>query len=162
MCLQHTLVPESTVGSDMHTSADDQEIGIVELPQDAISLLQSKAFAYVATLLPDGSPHATETWIDTDGHYVLLNTIVGYRKQRNLERDPRVALVVSDPSDQARHVAIRGRVTSMTTEGATEHIEKLSQRYFGTPYPMHDRGQRLLVRISPTWVHVSLRRNPVR
>ena len=47
----------------------------------------------LATLLPDGAPHATETWIDTDGSHVLLNTIVGYQKQRNLERDPRIALL---------------------------------------------------------------------
>ena len=142
----------------MDTSTGDHEGDLVELSDEVIRLLQSKAFAYVATLLPDGSPHATETWIDTDGRYVLLNTILGYRKQRNLENDPRIALVVSSPDDQARHVAIRGRVVSMTTAGATEHIEKLSQLYFGGPYPMHERGQRVLARIAPTWVHESLHR----
>jgi len=134
------------------------DVQSVPLSADVVALLQSKAFAYVATVLPDGAPHATETWIDTDGECVLLNTIVGYQKHRNLERDPRVALVVSRPEDQARHVAIRGKVVSMTTEGARDHIERLSQRYFGSAYPMHDRGQRLLVRIAPTWVHESLRR----
>jgi PPOX class probable F420-dependent enzyme len=144
-----SISPDNGVESDFQ---------LVPLSSEAIELLRSKAFAYIATLLADGSPHATETWIDTDGTHVLLNTIVGYQKQRNLERDPRIALVVSRPEDQARHVAIRGRAVSMTAEGAAEHIEELSQRYFGTPYPMHHRGPRLLVRIAPTWVHESLNR----
>jgi PPOX class probable F420-dependent enzyme len=139
-------------------TASDGEVDMVPLSGAVVDLLRSKAFAYIATLLGDGAPHVTETWIDTDGAHVLLNTIVGYQKQRNLERDPRIALVVSKPDDQARHVAIRGRVVSMTTEGAYDHIETLSERYFGTPYPMHHRGQRLIVRIAPTWVHESLQR----
>jgi PPOX class probable F420-dependent enzyme len=130
----------------------------VQLSSEVVELLQSRAFAYIATVLADGSPHVTETWIDSDGQYVLLNTVLGYQKQRNLERDPRIALVVSSPEDQARHVAMRGRVVSMSTDGARDHIEQLSQQYFGTPYPMHERGQRLIVRIAPTWVHESLRR----
>ena len=139
-------------------SSTEPDHQLVALSDDVVTLLTGNAFAYVATLLGDGAPHATETWIDTDGTHVLLNTIVGYQKHRNLERDGRVALVVSRPDDQARHVAIRGHVVEMTTDGAREHIEKLSRRYFGTPYPMHHRGQRLLVRIAPTWVHESLRR----
>lgn len=130
----------------------------VELSERVAALLRSRVFAYVSTLMADGAPHATETWIDTDGSQVLLNTVVGYQKHRNLERDGRVALVVSKSDDPARHVAIRGEVVSMSTEGATEHIEALSQLYFGGPYPMHDRGTRVLVRIAPTWVHDSLER----
>jgi PPOX class probable F420-dependent enzyme len=130
----------------------------VELSDRVVELLKSKAFAYVATLMADGAPHATETWIDTDGRHVLLNTVLGYQKHRNMERDGRVALVVSRPDDVARHVAIRGEVVAMTTEGAKEHIEELSLLYFGGPYPMHERGERVLVRIIPTWVHDSLER----
>lgn len=133
-------------------------MNVVELPERVRTLLESRAFAYIATLLPDGSPHATETWIDTDGTHVLLNTVVSYQKYRNLQRDGRVALVVSSPEDPARHVAIRGEVVSMSSEGAREHIEKLSMQYFGTPYPMHGRGERVIVRIAPTWVHDSLSR----
>jgi PPOX class probable F420-dependent enzyme len=128
----------------------------VELSEPVVALLRSRAFAYIGTLLPDGAPHVTETWIDTDGTHVLMNTVVGYRKVRNLELDGRVALVVSTPEDQARHVAIRGTVVSMETDGARDHIEALSQQYFGGAYPFHHLGERLIVRIAPTWVHESL------
>jgi PPOX class probable F420-dependent enzyme len=134
---------------------------VVAFSDDVLALLRRPAFAFVATLLPDGSPHATETWIDTDGRHVLLNTVDGYQKHRNLQRDPRISLVVTSPDDPARHVLIRGEVVSMTTDGATEHIEQLSQRYLGTPYPKHHLGTRVLVTIAPTWVHESLeRRDP--
>ncbi|HMG41682.1 MAG TPA: PPOX class F420-dependent oxidoreductase [Acidimicrobiales bacterium] len=129
-----------------------------EMSERVVALLRSKAFATIATLMPDGAPHATETWIDTDGTHVLLNTVVGYQKLRNIERDGRVALVVSNPDDPARHVAIRGQVTSTSGEGAKEHIESLSARYFGTPYPFHHLGQRIIVRIAPTRIIDSLER----
>jgi PPOX class probable F420-dependent enzyme len=129
---------------------------MVALSDEVVALLRRPAFAFVATLLPDGSPHATETWIDTDGQHVLLNTVDGYQKHRNLERDPRISLVVTNPDDPARHVLIRGEVVSMTTDGATEHIEQLSQLYWGVPYPKHHLGTRVLVTIAPTWVRESL------
>lgn len=137
-------------------SRSDQ--GEVTLPEGVVALLKSNAFAYIATLLPDGGPHVTETWIDSDGTHILLNTVEGYQKLKNVARDGRVALVVSRPDDPARHVAIRGRVESTTTAGAREHIEALSELYFGGPYPYHSLGQRVLVRIAPTWVHDSLER----
>ena len=126
------------------------------IPAHVAQLLRSPAFAYVATLMPDGSPQVTETWIDTDGTSVIINTVIGYRKYKNLQRDGRVALVVSRPDNPARHVAIRGTVSAMSTEGARDHIETLSQRYFGHPYPMHSRGERVLVYIDPTAIHDNL------
>ena len=131
---------------------------LAELPENVTALLKSPAFAYFATLLPDGSPHLTQTWVDTDGTHILINTVQGYRKLKNLERDGRVALVVSSPADLARHVAIRGQAVSVSTDGAEEHIEALAQRYYGAPYPYHHLGPRVLVRIAPTWVHNSLER----
>lgn len=85
--------------------------------------------------MPDRSPQLTQVWVDTDGEHVLVNTVQGHQKQRNLERDPRVALTVSDPANPSRYHSVRGRVVSMTTDGAVDHIEMLSQRYTGAPYP---------------------------
>ena len=101
--------------------------------------------------MPDGSPQMTQTWVDTDGHDVLINTVRGHQKVRNVERDPRVALNVADPDDPSRYFEVRGRVTEVTEDGAREHIDELSQRYLGRPYPWFGGADqvRLLVRIDP-------------
>jgi PPOX class probable F420-dependent enzyme len=99
--------------------------------------------------MPDGSPQLTQTWVDTDGEHILINSVAGFQKVRNIERDPRVALAISDPADPAHYFAVRGRVLDVTTDGAVEHIEKLAQRYLGGPYPWYGgRDQtRLLITI---------------
>ena len=108
---------------------------MVELPDGLLALLRRPSPCYLATVLPDGAPHITQTWVDTDGRHVLINTVRGFQKVRNIERDPRVAVTVADPDRPARYYAIRGRVLDITAAGAREHIEVLSQRYLGTPYP---------------------------
>jgi PPOX class probable F420-dependent enzyme len=107
----------------------------MELPQDVLELLRRPSTCYIATTMPDGSPQLTQTWVDTDGEHVLVNSVQGFRKVRNIERDPRVAVAVSDPDNPRRYFQVRGRVVGVTTEGAADHIEKLSQKYLGTPYP---------------------------
>ena len=105
------------------------------LPDAVLDLLQGASPCVLTTLLPDGSPHGTEVWVDVDGDQVLVNSVDTHQKVRNVRRDPRVALVVIDPEDTSRHAALRGRVAEVTTEGARDHIEKLAQRYLGGPYP---------------------------
>jgi PPOX class probable F420-dependent enzyme len=121
----------------------------VELPQGLLDLLQRPSLCFVATLMPDGSPQLTETWVDTDGEHVLINTVAGFQKVRNIERDPRVALTVADPDQPARYYSVRGRVLDVTPDGAAEHIEKLARRYLGGPYPWYGGRdqQRLLLTI---------------
>ncbi|WHU49943.1 pyridoxamine 5'-phosphate oxidase family protein [Gordonia sp. L191] len=85
--------------------------------------------------MPDGSPQLTQTWVDTDGEHVLVNTVQGFQKDKNIQRDPRVSINVSDPDNPARYFEIRGRVIGSTTDGGAEHIEALSQKYLGAPYP---------------------------
>jgi PPOX class probable F420-dependent enzyme len=107
----------------------------VELPGDLLALLREPSLCFLSTLMPDGSPQLTQTWVDTDGTHVLVNTVLGHQKQRNIARDPRVALNVADRARPSRYFAIRGQVIDTTEDGAVEHIEKLSQRYLGGPYP---------------------------
>ena len=123
----------------------------MKLPEDVLALLRRPSTCYVATTMPDGSPQLTQTWVDTDGERVLINTVQGYRKAKNVERDPRVALVVSDPANPFRYYEVRGRVVEATTEGGAEHIEKLARRYLGGPYPWYGgRDQtRLVLAIEP-------------
>ncbi|MDT7709111.1 MAG: hypothetical protein QOG20_4718 [Pseudonocardiales bacterium] len=109
----------------------------VTLPDDLLALLKQPSPCYLTTLMPDGSPQITLTWVDTDGTNILINTVQTHQKVRNIERDRRIAVAVSDPAAPARYFAVRGRVTGTSTEGAVEHIEALAQRYLGTPYPWY-------------------------
>ena len=123
----------------------------MDLPAGLLDLLDRPSPCFVATLMPDGAPQMTQTWVDTDGRHVLINTVAGFQKVRNMERDDRVALNVADPDDVSRYFAVRGRVVSITPDGAAEHIERLAQKYLGGPYPWFGGRdqQRLLVTIAP-------------
>ncbi|MGZ4549884.1 MAG: PPOX class F420-dependent oxidoreductase [Blastococcus sp.] len=127
----------------------------MELPDELVALLRAPSTCYVATTMPDGSPQMTQTWADTDGRNVLINTVQGYQKLRNIDRDPRVAVSVSDPTEPSRYFAVRGRVVDVTTEGGAEHIEALAQRYLGGPYPWYGgRDQvRVIVTIAADRIH---------
>ncbi len=113
------------------------------LPQGLLELLTQPSPCYIATTMPDGSPQLTQTWVDTDGEHVLINTVQGFQKIKNIHRDPRVALNISDPSNPSRYFSVRGRVVDITTDGAVDHIEKLAQRYLGTPYPWYGGRDRV-------------------
>ncbi|WP_243788718.1 TIGR03618 family F420-dependent PPOX class oxidoreductase [Saccharopolyspora gloriosae] len=123
----------------------------MELPEDLLDLLRKPSPCFVATAMPDGAPQLTQTWCDTDGEHVLINMVEGSQKVRNLRRDPRVAVNVTDPEHSARYYALRGRVVDIRHDGAVEHIHELSHRYLGMPYPWFGGEQeedRLLARIS--------------
>jgi PPOX class probable F420-dependent enzyme len=109
----------------------------VELPDGLLDLLRRRSPCFLATVMPDGGPQLTQTWVDTDGHHILINSVQGHQKINNIRRDPRVALNVSDSDRPSRYYAVRGRVLDITTSGAAEHIEKLAQRYLGKPYPWY-------------------------
>ena len=119
----------------------------MDLPEALISLLHQPSTCYIATTMPDGSPQLTQTWVDTDGEHILINTVQGFQKVRNVERDPRVAVTVSDPGNPRRYYAVRGRVVDVTAEGGAEHIEKLAQKYLGGSYPWSRAGGHKQVRL---------------
>jgi PPOX class probable F420-dependent enzyme len=117
----------------------------VKLSEELLELLRRPSVCYLATSMADGSPQLTQTWVDTDGEHVLINSVQTHVKTRNIERDPRVALTVSDPDDPSRYFQVRGRVLEVTTEGAADHIDALAKKYLGTPYPWY--GGRDQVRV---------------
>ena len=109
----------------------------MNLSEDLITVLRQPSPCFLATVMPDGSPQLTQTWVDTDGEHILVNSVAGFQKIRNIERDPRIALTVADPENSSRYFAVRGRVLTVTEDGAADHIEKLAQRYLGGPYPWY-------------------------
>ena len=127
---------------------------VTTLPPDLVELLRGNALCFVTTLMPDGSPQITETWVDTDGTHVVVNTVSTHQKTRNIDRDPRVAVAIADPEAPARYWGIRGRVVSTATDGADRHIDALSQRYLGRPYPgFGGADARVIVTIAPDRIH---------
>lgn len=106
----------------------------MRLPDELLTLLRARSTCYIATLMRDGSPQITQVWVDTDGEHVIINSVDTHLKVRNLRRDPRVAVTVSDPARPGRYFQVRGRTTSITATGGVESIEKLSHKYTGGPY----------------------------
>ena len=120
------------------------------LPDPLVALLRGPNPCFVATVEPDGAPQLTQTWVDTDGAHVVLNTVEGHRKLANMRRDPRVVVNVCERADLSRYWVLRGHVVDTTSEGAAESIEALSRRYTGGPYQNYGGrdGGRVLVRIA--------------
>lgn len=108
---------------------------MTSLPPGLLDLLGKPSPCFIATTMPDGSPQLTQTWVGTDGEHIVINTVEGYQKVKNIERDPRVAVTVCDPDDVSNYFSVRGRVVDVTPKGGTESIEELAQKYIGGPYP---------------------------
>jgi len=92
---------------------------------------ESKALCSLATLMKDGSPQLTPVWFNTDGKHILINSASGRVKDRNMRRNPNVAVMIIDPRDPYRYIQIRGKVIEITTQDARQHINALSKKYTG-------------------------------
>jgi len=94
---------------------------------------------------------AAPVWVDFDGQYVRVNTARGRQKDKNMKRDPRVALSIADPENPYRYLEVRGRVAEATEKGADDHINSLSKKYLGKDvYPFRQPGEvRVIFKITP-------------
>jgi PPOX class probable F420-dependent enzyme len=121
------------------------------LTDKAARLLRGRNWGGLVDLRADGSPHVTPVWVDYDGEHVLVNSAHGRCKVRNIQRDPRVALLVLPSDDQqSGYVSVTG-TAELVDEGADEHIDKLAKKYLGLDeYPFRSPGeQRVIIRITP-------------
>jgi PPOX class probable F420-dependent enzyme len=119
------------------------------------SLFENKNFAFVATSMKDGSPQITPTWVDVEDNLILINTALGRLKQKNLNRDPRIAVSVADNNNPYEMVTVRGEVIEQVTgEAAEAHIDKLAKKYIDKDkYPGRSQGERrVLLKVKPTKV----------
>lgn len=119
------------------------------IPEKYLDLLQKKSFASFTTLMPDGSPQTTPVWIDFQNGELWVNSALGRQKDKNVRRDPRVAVTIIDPDNPYRYVEVRGRVKSIAQEGADAHIDAMAKKYMGQDkYPFRQPGeQRVLYKI---------------
>lgn len=125
------------------------------IPEQYLDLFTTKkAFAHLATVMPDGSPQATPVWFDYDGRFIRVNSAKGRTKVRNMKLGAPVALSILDPENAYRYVQVRGRVVSMTEEGAVAHIDNLAKKYIKRDkYPWGKPGDvRVMFEIEPVSV----------
>ena len=123
------------------------------IPDTYLDLLQQKkAFAELATVMPDGSPQVTPVWFDYTNGVVRINTAKGRVKARNMQQGSPVALSIMDPDNPYRYLQLRGKVTRVTEEGASAHIDSLAKKYLGKDkYPWSRPGEvRVTYEITPT------------
>jgi PPOX class probable F420-dependent enzyme len=122
------------------------------IPENYLDLFEKKAFANLATIMPDGTPQVTPVWVDFDGEHVLVNSARGRQKDKNMQQGASVALAILDPDNPYRYLEIRGRVTEVTEDGAADHIDKMAKKYIGQDkYPWKRPDEvRVLYKIEPT------------
>ena len=128
-----------------------------EMDDSVKQLLTGKSFAFVATLMKDGTPQITPSWIDFDGKSILINTAEGRVKQKNVLRNPSVAISIVDQNNPYVMLTIRGKVIEQTTNGADDHIDKLAKRYLGVDkYPFRSQNERrIILKVHPDKVFYS-------
>jgi PPOX class probable F420-dependent enzyme len=123
------------------------------IPDKYLDLLQQKkAFASLATAMPDGSPQVTPVWFDYKDGLIRINSARGRVKTRNMTAGAPVALAIIDPDDPYRYLQIRGRVGRVSEDGADRHIDSLAKKYLGQDkYPYAKPGEvRVMYEIEPT------------
>jgi PPOX class probable F420-dependent enzyme len=142
-----------------------------KIPEDYLDLVNGPPVAALATVMPDGQPQTTAVWCNYDGEHMLVNTMRGFRKEKNMRLNPKVTLLCYDPKEPLRSLEVRGTVVEMTEERALEHLDGLSMLYTGAapyfgacvPAELKEKETPVLCRIAPTRI-VTLdarpRRNP--
>lgn len=118
---------------------------MTSLPPAAREVVDGLSFATVATLEPNGSPQTSVVWITREHDTLVFSTVLGRRKADNMQRDPRVSVLVLHPDNPYRYLEVRGRV-SMTEQGGRELIDALARKYRGLErYPWDDGSDNVRV-----------------
>jgi PPOX class probable F420-dependent enzyme len=133
---------------------------MVKIPEEFLDLLNGPRVAALTTIMPDGYPQTTVVWCNFDGTCVMVNTMRGFQKEKNMRANPRVTLLAYDPRDPLRFIEVRGKVVEMTENGAMEHLDGLSELYIGrkpyfgecVPAELREKEIPVLCKILPTHI----------
>ena len=131
-----------------------------QIPDAFLDLVNYPRVAALTTLMPDGSPQTTPVWCDFDGTYIRINTMRGFRKEKNMRANSKVTLLCYDPREPLRSIEIRGEVVDMIEDGAMEHLDNLTFSYIGkkpyfgecVPAELREKETPILCRIHPLHV----------
>ncbi len=147
----HTLLKDARVLTGRNRNGADMTN---QMSNKAAALFDAPEFVVLATIDPDGQPQLSVVWAARDGNDILISTVEGRRKHRNLVRDPRATLLLYPKANPHSYVEVRGHAT-MSRDGARELIDRLAQQYRGEPrYTMDDGHEvtRVVVRVVPDHV----------
>ena len=121
---------------------------MIKLPDAVRTLFEGANYAHLATVLPDGGPHCVPLWVGLEGDRIAFLTQPGSRKAKNLERDPRAAISITDQHEPNTMAQVRGRVARrLDGDQAWLVIDRLSHKYTGRPYPV--RTDRVVYLVDP-------------
>jgi PPOX class probable F420-dependent enzyme len=135
----------------------NKEVAMSQLKEQHTQFLEENPFVgVVTTLRDDGSPHSTVVWVDVENGKPSFNTALGRAKPNHLQHDPRASLLVVDPNNAWKWVAVSGH-TQLTEDGADAQIDKLAKKYIGKDeYPWRNPAEtRVKVLIEPEKVDAS-------
>jgi PPOX class probable F420-dependent enzyme len=135
-----------------------------QIPATHLDLIDGAYTVALSTMMPDGQPQTTPVWCNRKGEYIFINVMKGFRKEKNMQLNPRVSLLVYDPKNPLRNIEIRGCVVEMTEDGAVEHNDELARLYLDKPdakffgdavlAELHTRYTPIRVKIMPTHIRV--------
>jgi PPOX class probable F420-dependent enzyme len=121
----------------------------VTLSPAVVAFATGTNFAALTTLFEGGQPQTQVMWVDAADDHLLINTEVHRQKFTNIERDPRVTVLVWDAQNPYRYVEVRGRVVgTVRGQEARDHIDACSRRYLGKDYPSPIHSERVILRIA--------------
>jgi len=136
-------------------------MNLVPLPESHTDLLDGGACVALTTVMPDGQPQITPVWCNREGDYLLINTMRGFRKEKNMRCNPKVTLLAYDPKQPLRHIEIRGTIVDMTEEGALEHLDQLTQLYLHRS-DARFFGDSVAAQLQATYIPVKVKIAPTR
>jgi len=114
------------------------------IPESHSDLLRNevRAYAYLATIMGDGTPQVTPGWFNTNEDFILINSVKGRVKDRNMRQRSFIAVVIQDPNNPFRYLQVRGRIVEITEQGARQHINILAGKYTGkAEYKLNDPNE---------------------
>ena len=129
----------------------------VVIPESHKDLIEQPLVAILATITPSGKPHTTAIWRYYDGRHILFITSRGLQKEKNIQANPKVSIMMLDFQDPYRYLEIRGVVDEIIEKGAIEQLDQIAHYYTGKPtyygyiVPAEDLGTRthLICKIRP-------------
>ena len=105
------------------------------IPTEVRDLLDAPNYVHLSTLRADGSPRNHVVWVGLEGDHVLVCTSDVTWKAKDMRRDPRVALSVTDHSNPYRMAMLQGHVVEERPDEGCWHMDPISIKYTGAPFP---------------------------
>ena len=116
-------------------SGVEGETMAIPIPGDVRQLLDAPNYVHLSTLRADGSPRNWVVWVGLEDDHILVCTSDAIRKAKDMRRDPRVAMSVTDMANPYRMAAIQGRVVDVRPDEGCRYMDPISFKYTNAPFP---------------------------